>query len=75
MDVAEDGTDEADDGGLVGEDAHNPALTLQLFVEPLEWGSSTTPWTSEFAGRRLWCVPLMGSAERPLAGDPDATPL
>ena len=61
--------------GLGGEDAHHPASTLQFFVEPLEWVRRPHLGSVSFAGKRLWCLPLMGSAERPLAGDSDAAPL
>jgi hypothetical protein len=34
--VGEHGTDEADHAGFVGEDAHDPGSTFDLFVDPLE---------------------------------------
>ena len=36
VDVGEDGADEADDGGFVGEDPHDAGSAFHFFVEPLE---------------------------------------
>jgi len=35
--LEQDGTDEADDGVLVGEDADDVGAALDLLVQPLEW--------------------------------------
>jgi hypothetical protein len=36
VDVGQDGADEADDGGGVGEHAHDAGPALDLFVDPLD---------------------------------------
>ncbi len=35
--LSEDGADEADDGGRVGEDADDVGAALDFLVEPFEW--------------------------------------
>jgi hypothetical protein len=50
--VGEHGADEADHGRFVGEDADDSRPALDLFLEPLEAGSSTRPSASAAVGRR-----------------------